>query len=57
MAAKQRTLRPEIQLLNALLAEGSREARRMRLAAGEHVLQMNDGYFFRWATRHQCAVL
>lgn len=49
MAAKQQTLRPEIQLLNALLADDSAASRKLRLAASSPVLHMDGGYFFRHA--------
>jgi hypothetical protein len=48
MDAKQKTLRPEIQLLNRLLAAETAVARKQALNSGESAarLTMNDRYFF-----------
>lgn len=48
MEEKQKTLRPEIQLLNSLLSADSTAGRRSILNTPESVeqLQMNDKYFF-----------
>lgn len=49
MEAKQRTLRPEIQLLNRLLAAGDSAAERAAVfdkPPAPDALTMNDRYFF-----------